>query len=753
MRKLFGIRIVGIIALMVLHAPAVPAADLCPVGDLNGDCHVDLEDLVILTDDWLWRPDYPAQKLVGHWKLDEPSGFTAPDSSPGNHPGALVNGPLWQSGGGRLNGCLQFDGVNDYVNLGELFSPADGPFTACVWFKGGATKEALIGQGDGSGAGREWLQIDPTSGYLMTKLTDGFSFPLTGTVLVTGDANWHHAALVWTGSKRKLYFDGNPAGEDASALPGNLLGCRGPLYLGAARGLAAVNFWSGQLDEVRIYTRAMSEAEISGLANPCKPNPTPSDFNCSDGVDFGDLAILASNWMQGPKPEYRCIWADSWSASFLNASQTQDLVNTCRNSNINTVIVEVRKVGDAYYDSDLEPRATNISGGASFDPLGYLIQLAHDTTGGKKYVEVHAWFVMQRIAKTGTLQAGHILLSHPEYKMLSRTGGDTFDSSKFLDPGHPGAVDHNVAVILDCVSKYNIDGVNLDYIRYPGVDSGYNAISLSRFRKFTGRTDLPSTGDTEWSDWRRDCVTRQVRKIYVKMMMLKPGVILTADTIGWGWGYDDYYTSAPYNQVYQDWVGWLHAGIIDYNTMMGYVYNDPARYQGWSMVSLNNDDKRGTILSTGAYMQHTVQEAIDQLLCARSWGADGLNIYDWGSEVNANTLGETRDDFYRELREQVYPFWSETPIPQWRSRPTAGIVEGNVTSAGQPVDHAIVCVEGHPDTADFSDGSGWFALLDLPPGNHTLRFAAPGCQDKLIAVTVPQPGDIVSINAILNPLP
>jgi uncharacterized lipoprotein YddW (UPF0748 family) len=304
-------------------------------------------------------------------------------------------------------------------------------------------------------------------------------------------------------------------------------------------------------------------------------------------------------------------------------------------------------------------------------------------------------------------------------------------------------------VILDCLSKYDIDGVNLDYIRYPGYDSGYNAKSLSRFRQFTGRTDLPATTDGQWSDWRRDCVTRQVKKIYVQMWKRKPGVILTADTIGWGWGYDNYPSSSPYNQVYQDWVGWLQAGIIDYNTMMGYVHEDPARYQGWSMLSLANDDRRGTILSTGAYMQCTVQEAIDQLICARAWGAEGLNIYDWYSEVLGNTQGQTRADFYRELKAQVFPMWSDTPIPQWRSRPTTGIVEGTISSGGLPVDHAVVCVEGHPETADYSDGSGWFALLDLPPGSHTLRFAAPGFADKLVNITIPSPGSIVTVNVTL----
>ncbi|NLH15835.1 MAG: LamG domain-containing protein, partial [Phycisphaerae bacterium] len=311
MKMSIGIRIVGILAVMMVSGPAGFGADLCPVGDIDGNCRVDIGDLVELSYDWLWRPDYPALKLGGFWKLDESSGQTALDSSPGNHPGMLKNGPVWQPTAGRINGCLQFDGVNDYVNLGAVLNPADGPFTVCLWFKGGEAKKTLLGQADGSGFGRDWLQID-TNGYLRTMLIDALPVPLTGNILVTGDQDWHHAALVWNGSKRKLYVDGVLDVEDASPLLGNLLGCTGSLYLGATRGLASVNFWSGSLDEVRIYTRALSVSEISGLVYPCQPNPKPADFNCSEGVDFSDLAVLASNWLRGPRAEYRCIWADSW---------------------------------------------------------------------------------------------------------------------------------------------------------------------------------------------------------------------------------------------------------------------------------------------------------------------------------------------------------------------------------------------------------------------------------------------------------
>ncbi|MBN1900361.1 family 10 glycosylhydrolase, partial [Candidatus Sumerlaeota bacterium] len=267
--------------------------------------------------------------------------------------------------------------------------------------------------------------------------------------------------------------------------------------------------------------------------------------------------------------EYRSIWADSWDRSFLNASQAEELVNTCRENNLNAIMIEVRKIGDAYYKSNIEPRATNISGGEDYDPLEYLIDFAHDTSEGKKYIEIHAWFVMQRITKGESLDSSHVLVQHPEYVMLNSEGSPG-GSVRFIDPGHPGAVDHNLAVVLDCLENYDIDGVNLDYIRYPEASGswGYNPVSVERFNDFYGKTGQPATSDPDWAEWRRECVTNQVKKIYVKSLMKKPHVVVSADTINWGNTYDNYEASSAYVGVYQDWVGWLDQGIMDYNALM-----------------------------------------------------------------------------------------------------------------------------------------------------------------------------------------
>lgn len=446
--------------------------------------------------------------------------------------------------------------------------------------------------------------------------------------------------------------------------------------------------------------------------------------------------------------EWRSVWADSWNVSFLNSSQANTLVDTARANNLNTLMIEIRKIGDAYYNSAIEPRATNISGGAGFDPLAYVLQRAHDTTGGKQRVQVHGWFVMQRISKGETLNPQHVLSQHPEYIMSDSNGNTSGGGSIFLDPGHPGAVNHNVAVILDCLDRYpTMDGVNLDYIRYPEAagDWGYNPVSVARFNAYRGRTGQPAGSDPLWSDWRRECVTLQVRKLHVKMRKYHPTVVLTACTINWGSGYANFPTSDAYAAVKQDWVGWLQTGILDYNSLMNYA-TSTSRYQGWTNLSLASDNTRGSIIGMGAYLQSSVQASIDQILYARNQGANGFNIYDWGSEVQGTGGAATQAQFYAALKAQVTPTWAEPPESPWITNPTTGIIEGEVLLGTTPIDHATVSVVGQAGTNTVSDGSGWFGVLDVAPGTRTVAVTAPGMGTRQVVVNDLAAGEVRTVS-------
>jgi len=217
-----------------------------------GDGRVDIQDLAVFAEYWLF--DF---RLIAHWKLDEMEGIVAEDSA-GDNNGTLYGDPTWQPTGGAINGALQFDGVDDYVSTPFILNPTTGAFSVFAWIKGGALGEVVISQTNGTGSGALWLYADGLYGKLATKLTDGnrFTRPLVSEFVIT-DGEWHQVGVVWDGSRRCLYAGGQEVANDSSTL-NKLLSCDGGMYIGAGKTLDAAEFWSGLIDDVRIYDRAVT---------------------------------------------------------------------------------------------------------------------------------------------------------------------------------------------------------------------------------------------------------------------------------------------------------------------------------------------------------------------------------------------------------------------------------------------------------------------------------------------------------------
>jgi len=217
-----------------------------------GDGIVDFQDLAVFAEYWLSEildPD-----LLAHWKLDETEGTIAHDLAGGNN-GTLHGGPLWQPTSGKVDGALQLDGTNDYVSTPFILNPSAGAFSAFFWAKGGAPGQVLISQQNGL---TTWLGSDSSYGKLITSLKDSNPFrPALVSDFVITDGDWHQVGVVWDGARRHLYADGEEVAADSSNL-GKLVSYNGGLYIGAGPSLSGTSFWSGLIDDVRIYNRAVT---------------------------------------------------------------------------------------------------------------------------------------------------------------------------------------------------------------------------------------------------------------------------------------------------------------------------------------------------------------------------------------------------------------------------------------------------------------------------------------------------------------
>ena len=230
------------------------------------------------------RPDLPAAEaaadvgppppnvnlslgLVSRWKLDEPSGNTTADSAGPNN--GVLNGAVRVSGGfpgARFPnlGSLRFDGDNDFVALGTTNLPANNqPQSVTFWFAFTAgsmagERRVVVSLGDGQAAGsrlKVGLRDDRIAAWT------GNDDDLVTTALVP--PGWHHLAYTFDGNTHRLFVDG--AGPAASSTTQAPTGAVASARLGAD--FDNTEYFAGQLDDVRIYGRPLSAAEVAALSD------------------------------------------------------------------------------------------------------------------------------------------------------------------------------------------------------------------------------------------------------------------------------------------------------------------------------------------------------------------------------------------------------------------------------------------------------------------------------------------------------
>jgi len=214
-----------------------------------GDGIVDVQDLELLMSCWEQEPTDPT--LIAHWALDEAEGVFAYDSA-GRNDAFAIGEQVWQPDGGQVDGAILLDGVDDCVITNPIPNFTAGPFSAIGWIKGGAPGQVVLSQ---MGVAN-WLCTDLLDGTLVTELKsasqDG-SILSSETVITDGD--WHRIGVVWDGLYRRLYVDGVVVAEDTQlGLEGSQMG----LYIGTGKAMESGTYFSGLIDDVRIYNRLVS---------------------------------------------------------------------------------------------------------------------------------------------------------------------------------------------------------------------------------------------------------------------------------------------------------------------------------------------------------------------------------------------------------------------------------------------------------------------------------------------------------------
>lgn len=451
-----------------------------------------------------------------------------------------------------------------------------------------------------------------------------------------------------------------------------------------------------------------------------------------------------------PAQQYRAYWADAFNRGFKTQAQADQMIEDALASRANAIFLQVRQRGNSFYLNSLEPLADDATWSSGFDPLQYLIERAKP-----KGLEVHAWFTITPIwlAATPPRDPKHIFNLHGPNaggdNMWMTVGSTGLVSPSYVDPGHPGVAEHTANVILHAVKNYDLDGVHLDYIRYPepingSGDQGYNPRSIDRFNRLELLDGRPRSTDPRWTDFRRQQVTQFVRQVYLRVNELKPQVKVSGALITWGQGPAtdaEFRQRDAYTTVFQDWRSWLEEGILDLAMPMNY-FAEPRNgsfLDRWAEFEKDRQYRRMTLIGLGNYLS-PIEGSLAQLrraLAPSRTGnrAGGVAFYSYANTNMQDTAGrplQPNADFYRQVNAE---FAADAPAPElsWKSKPTQGHLLGRFTvDDGAPwmVDGVNVTIESdtRPGVAQTTatDSNGWFGAVDLVPDRYFVRLSRNG---------------------------
>jgi uncharacterized lipoprotein YddW (UPF0748 family) len=341
----------------------------------------------------------------------------------------------------------------------------------------------------------------------------------------------------------------------------------------------------------------------------------------------------------------------------LTSPQSVDeVVDDAARAGLNALFVQVRGRGDAFYASRLVPRSELLRGQPEgFDPMARLLSRAR-----QRGLQVHAWVNVLLSAHFGLpLPPGHVASRHPEWLMVPKdaaaaalraSGGDLVslierhrDESDaeglYLSPSAPGAVAHLEQVVSELVRGYAVDGVHLDFIRYPGPGYDWSRAALEGFRATRGGGDLlaaPSLDAQAWGTYRRTALDSLALRLGGVARQARPGVIVSAAVVP-----DQ--AQALYHK-YQSWPDWIARGIVDAVCPMTYTADTRIFRAQVAEARTRLGQAAPMWAGVGAWRLPLVG-VVEKIRAAREAGASGVVLFSHESLLAAD-LERLRQDAF-----------------------------------------------------------------------------------------------------------
>ncbi|WP_225885315.1 glycoside hydrolase family 10 protein [Leptolyngbya sp. KIOST-1] len=361
--------------------------------------------------------------------------------------------------------------------------------------------------------------------------------------------------------------------------------------------------------------------------------------------------------------EIRAVWLDR--GTIVQARSPEGLraiFDKLAAAGINTVFFETVNAGYTVYPSQVAPEQNPLTRG--WDPLAAAVELAH-----QRGITLHAWVWVfatgnqrhNRLLNQPADYPGPVLARHPAWAGYDNSGNriPRGQDKPFLDPANPEVRSYLTRLMTEIVTRYGVDGLHLDYIRYPFQDPGanrtygYGEVARWRFQSISGVDPItlsprPNGLDRnqqiqqqvlwqQWTEFRTQQVTSFVETIASTLRRQRPGLVMSAAVF-----------ANPEHErlqrIQQDWGTWARASYLDWIVLMSYAA-DTSRFERLISPWLVNESFGSTLVIPGIRLLNLSNSAaVDQLQASRDLPTPGYALFavaDFNTELNA-VLAQTQ---------------------------------------------------------------------------------------------------------------
>ena len=322
-----------------------------------------------------------------------------------------------------------------------------------------------------------------------------------------------------------------------------------------------------------------------------------------------------------------------------SAASIDSIIAVARRYGFSDLFVQIRGRGDAYYNSAFEPRAEELD--VDFDPLAYII-----SRKGDNHFRIHAWINVFYLWSGDSLPKSkeHLLNRKPEWiaypvdvlsnePLIQKRGNS---EGLFSSPLLPQVQNHVLKIVDDILSKYDIDGIHLDYIRFPGKDFDFHPWIRHEFQKSYVLDPLEFKNDPEkfvqkysyagyelyhdrWGKFLRDALSDFVERLSRMARNRHPDIIISAAVKA--------DLSIAHMNYYQEWDRWLKEGWIDWAIPMNYTA-DNVTFISRIRDMFNNGLLDKLWMGVSLYNQ-TENSAMDKIRAVRGLSLTGFVLFSY----------------------------------------------------------------------------------------------------------------------------